>query len=321
MEEATKSKFFIPPPSIRVRIIGVLSRAAIYSNPRNDHILKQVPMAELYDDQWFYIIPGTGDKKSFYRIKSAFTGEGVYLNRGKAGTIGWNSVFDDQYFRFDAGVGSRTGTFRLICPGTLSTMFSRASDADPSVGSVPGGSFFDDQWFSFAYEDMELESIDYKIDENKILEVQPVSIGKKTARNQTEETQLTTVTLTETIEEERTFNSELGTKLGVSVEASVGIPLLAESKVTVSTEISTVIAWGTATRTSKSWSDSVQITTGPWKVYKVYATARRTRFSVPFTATWKSKSTGEKMTTAGTYEGVSVYDFDTTYSEVTDRDE
>ncbi|RVD88913.1 uncharacterized protein DFL_003076 [Arthrobotrys flagrans] len=317
MEETTKTKFFIPPATIRVRLVGVLSRAALFSNPRYDGVLKQVPMAELYDDQWFYVIPGTGDKASFYRLKSAYTNEAVYLNRGKAGTFDFNSSFDDQFFSFEAGTGSRVGTFRLVCPATNAVLFSRANSSDPPVGSIPAGAFFDDQWFSFAYEDMELQSIKYDIDEHKILEVQPVSIATKTARNETEDTQISTVTFSESIEEERTFNSELGTKLGVSVEASVGIPLVAESKVTVSTEISTTIAWGTATRTTKSWSDAIQITTGPFKVYKIYASARRSRFTVPFTAIWKSKSTGQTMQTAGSYGGVSVYDFETTYSEVT----
>ncbi|EPS39108.1 hypothetical protein H072_7105 [Dactylellina haptotyla CBS 200.50] len=307
---------FVPPSTIRVRLIGNLSRRALYSNPRDDGVIKQFSMADVFDDQWFYIIPGTDSKFGQYRIKSAFTNEAVYLNRGKAGTSSFESAFEDQWFKFEAGTGTKVGTLRVTCPATNSALYSQNSSDASAVGSITSDKVFDDQWFSFAYEDMELDEITYDVNIAKFLEVKPVAISTKMATNNTPETQVTTITFSESVEEERSFTSELGTKLGTSATASVGIPLVGEGKVTVSAEISTTIAWGSTDRVTKSWSDSVQVTTSPGKKYKVYASARQSKFTVPFVATWKSKSAGQVMKTKGTYEGVSVYDFDTTYSEV-----
>ncbi|KAK6533644.1 hypothetical protein TWF694_002578 [Orbilia ellipsospora] len=309
-----EQQMFVPPSTIRFRLIGSLSRKALISNPRNDHRLYQWPMAEVFDDQWFYVFQGTGDKASLYRLKSAFTNEAVYLNWDKPGTTDFNgTVYDDQWLKFEPGTGTHTGTFRILCPLTGKAICSRADESKADIYS--SATAYDDQWFSFAYEDMQLEDISYDLKKQKFLEVKPVAISTKTATNRSDETQTSTITFSESVEEERSFQSELGTTLGISSTASVGIPLVAEGKVTVSAEISTTISWGKTDRVTKTWSDAVAVTTGPKKVIKVYASARQSRFTVPFTAVWKSKSTGETMSTKGNYEGVSVYDFDTTYSE------
>jgi hypothetical protein len=96
----------IPPPEVRVRILNLESRRALYSNTRDSNAIGHIDSTTIYDDHYWYIQPGKGEYEGCYMFVSAYTGRALMVN-WRNGTNGGNGdvstsdkvgQYGDQYF-------------------------------------------------------------------------------------------------------------------------------------------------------------------------------------------------------------------------------
>ncbi|KAF2124569.1 hemolytic lectin LSLb [Dothidotthia symphoricarpi CBS 119687] len=310
-------KLYIPPDGISVRLANLKSHRVLFSRSHEAPYFGHHPLADVCDDQWWKIIPGTGSREGTYLIKSDVTSEVLYSRSNNApnfGTDGGNGSYDDQWFVFEAGIGRRASYFRIKAPSTNTVVFSR--DADPQLSSHPAdGTVSDDQYFTFMMEDMVLDSMVFHETGGVIGGTSPSSLGKQTLPNRSSTPQTITATFTEQEDREYSFEHTTGMSLTVGTELSVGVPGIAEGKISMSATHSEEFKWGSTTKTGKGTAYNFAVTAPPWTCVTAYATMNKSKMSVPYTMTLKSKSTGYKVVTEGVFHGVHMYDATCSYTE------
>lgn len=225
-------------------------------------------------------------------------------------------------FTIEAGTGLRAGQFRLKSNETEAVIAAEAVDLafTGMSGSVVQLSSPDkeaeNQYFGFVLEDLEFSSIEYKLPQGRLISNQPKYLTSQTATNHTSEEQKRSITLSETVEESRHWDNELGIMAGVEMGGKAGIPFVAEGEIKVKVEGHYNRSWGTAASSSKTWSDTVELNIGAKKTYKVTASIVQANLEVPYVATWVSKESKIPVTIHGVFKGVTTYDFSTTYFEI-----
>lgn len=295
---------------MRVRLLGWETQKILYTE--NGYNLFHRDKSEAgKNDEWWYIQPN-GDNTT-YLIKHDATGNFLAFDPDYS----WVQRNADSRcnFKFQQGIGGRIRYFRITNPGNNGVLFSRSRSPQVSTWRANENPY-DDQYFSFIFEDMEVKRIEYKFQGGILGAAQPESIATGRSSNTTNQQQTNTVTLRKTIEEESNFTSELAFMVTAGVEFTAGVPEVASSKISMSFSTSTRFQWGKSRKTITEWSNSVPITMDPNSSYKVTATASVSTMDVPFIAYLQSPTTFFETTIEGIYKGVVHYNFDTTYEKV-----
>merc|ERR1711936_454526 len=84
--------------------------------------------------------------------------------------------------------------------------------------------------------------------------------------------------------ESSSFGGSLGIEIGMQVELSGGIPLLWESKTTISVSMTHTITWGETTTTTVSDSSTASVTIPPRSEIQVKIVGKQYKADIPFTA-------------------------------------
>ncbi|RYO55585.1 hypothetical protein AA0113_g8739 [Alternaria arborescens] len=305
------SKFYIPPPSIRTRLVGIFSRQVLFSRPGS---VGNYHMSQPYDDQYWYIRPVGSSHPNRYLVVSGYTDAALFASSsGSVGCYAPIGKYEDQYFELQQGQGVRSDQFRLHVPATNSVIYSR-TDQDPTVGCYHAdGEPYPDHWFKFELEPLDLVRTDYDVKNARILSTQPKTIFSQKSKNDSDREQTPTISISETTGQSSTFETEVGLELGVTTSFSAGLPIVAEGKVEISAKMHTNLTIGTTNTSSQSWEATVSMNVPAHSVYRVTATVIESVLEVPFTSTWKSKTSGVTMTTEGTFKGNSCGDLSTHY--------
>ncbi|KAL8949159.1 MAG: hypothetical protein Q9222_004708 [Ikaeria aurantiellina] len=227
----------------------------------------------------------------------------------------WVGSADDmaRWFVFEQGTGRRMRYFRLINNPTNSFIFSRTTKSPEVCGNSKDGPLYDDQYFAFIFEDMAVARIVYKIPDSVMSIPAESTLTSIESGNHTGEPQKKTVVISKTIEEESSFESQLGFTLTIGTEFKTGFPGIVDGKVSTELSISTNFTWGSVHRSSTTWSDTIEINMLPNTNYRVVGKASRAVIDVPFTATLRSPVTGVTTTMEGVYKGVTHFDFKSDY--------
>jgi hypothetical protein len=337
------STLAIPPADILTRIVGMRSRKVLFSNERDTNCLNHVDMTTPYNDQYWYIKPGKDANAGRYMIVSYRTNRALFVNPDRAegnriGTWQPDDKFNDQHFDLNGqrGQGLQAGQFCLHAPSTGGVIFSRRlTDITLPPGSESGvvspiGSGFlaqlgcnrvsdgvrAENWFTFELEPLDCVGVDFDVANAKIKSIQPKSIFSQTSKNDTNVTQTPIITISETTEQQSTFETEVGVEIGITTSFSCGVPMVAEGKVEVSAKVHTNQKWGTTNTTSQMWEASVPLTVPPYTHLRVTATVTESVLDVPFTTTWKSPKTGKTTTTKGMFRGLSSSELATSFFPV-----
>ncbi|EUC42880.1 hypothetical protein COCMIDRAFT_28563 [Bipolaris oryzae ATCC 44560] len=318
------SKPLIPSPDLRVRIINTESRLALYSNARDKLGLNHVDISIPYRDQYWYVRPGQGKNAGLYLIVSDYNDRAIYvdfengLQWGPAGTSAPAGSSDLQYFDLaqQQGKGIRAGQFRIYNPTNDGVLFSRTNQ-QYEIGCVSNAmGTFNDQWFTFEAEPLELINIEFDLKNTVTESVRPVNIHSQEATNDTSEPQTPLIEVLKTTEQQYTFESEVGLELGISTKFSSGIPVAAKAEVKISAKIHTNLSWGIANSHSQTWKSSVPLNVPGHKTYKVTMTVTEYTIRVPFKAKWKSPATKKTIVTEGVFKGINSSELKTNYYEV-----
>ena len=179
---------------------------------------------------------------------------------------------------------------------------------EPQVGNIRAGEVFDDQYFSFLFEDTKIDRVVYHIDEGKILSSTPIAIATQTLHNQSDNQQAMEFSLNETETHTSSFDYTLGFTITVGVSGKAGIPFVAEGGVKVDVANSNTFKWGSTTTTSKTYSAKLPVTAPARSTVRAVSSITRSTLNVPITVYLKSESSGFEVQTQGVYTGVTTWD-------------
>lgn len=296
---------YIPPEEISVRIRSCATNKCFYSRFSPD------PKFNLWDegpylDQWWQLIPGTGDKEGAYAIKSKVTGRVIFSKASApyVGAIDSNGKYDDNWFKLEVGTGKNANYFRLRSFFVDLVIFSNEK---VTLGNYAAEPVYDDQYFTFVFEDMEISRIVYTLDQAQILSNTPVVIGSQVNNNLTSHDQTMEFSFSETKTTSYSFDYTEGFTITVGASAKVNIPLVAEFGVKVDVSNSHSLKWGSVSTESKVYAAKFSVTAPPNTKITATATVTRSELEVPFTIYSKSVATGYEVVTKGIYHGVNFW--------------
>jgi hypothetical protein len=316
----------IPPPEVRVRILNLESRRALYSNTRDSNAIGHIDSTTIYDDHYWYIQPGKGEYEGCYMFVSAYTGRALVVN-WRNGTNGGNGdvstsdkvgQYGDQYFDLTQtrGKGIRNTQFRIHSPSGQGNLFSR-THSKPELGCLhDSDKIYSDHWFTFELEPLELIRIKYDEENPEIMHTGIVHFPPQQAVNHTDVAQQQKRSFSKETEQQSTFTSEVGFSVSMMAGFSCGLPLFGDGKVEVTTTMSQNMAWGKTNSTRQKWDTEVTLNVGPLSANKVTASLIETRMRLPFVSVWKVEETGKEIQLKGTYEGQSCHKLSTVFSPV-----
>ncbi|OJD40670.1 natterin-like protein [Diplodia corticola] len=318
-----KPALYIPPEGISFRLAGFASSCVLFSRHHESPSFGHFPLGEIYADQWWQLVPGSGEHEGRYLIKSDRTKEVIWSRTNMKPYVGTIDVsggsYSDNWFVLEPGTGKLTNYFRLVCPYSNTVLFSR-THMSPEVGNFHAdGDKYDDQYFHFLFEDMDVESIHFDVDKGEIVNSVPLVIARQRLVNDTSVPQSLSSTFTKSEQRESSFEYTRGFAVTVGLEFSAGIPIVADGKISVSTTVSSEFKWGTTTTTTESFSDTFNVTAPANSSVIASATVHRYELSVPYTMTLKSRATEYEIKTEGVYHGVSFHDLVCHYSEPEDK--
>jgi len=302
-------EMYIPPYEISFRLQGYSTKYVLFSRNSPDPTFGQYG-GSTYDDQWWQLVPGTGNHDGYHLIKSKYTGNVIFSRKSpspRVGHIGGGGQHEDNWFKFEPGTGKLAGYFRIRNYATDAVLYSRTK-IDPTLYDYPGNKkVYDDQYFTFLFENMKIDRVDYQIDEAKILTSIPEIIGTETLRNDTSVNQTVEFNFSRTEISSSSFEYTRGFTVTVGTSGKVGFPFVTEGEVKVDVSNSHTLKWGTTTTESKTFTTRLLATVPPYN--KVIATASVTcaKIQVPFTLYSKSAATGFEVATHGTYNGATYW--------------
>jgi len=93
------STIFIPPPGLRFRLVGYLSHCAVFSRTTQEPYVGHCNVSQgTFPDQWFTLLPGTGDYAGRYAIKGEMTEKVLYVRPDIPTAIWPSSYFVNKTF-------------------------------------------------------------------------------------------------------------------------------------------------------------------------------------------------------------------------------
>ena len=159
----------------------------------------------------------------------------------------------------------------------------------------------------------EIESIDYDLDNGKILESKPVVLSTVTNENKTDTGDQKMLFKYEQSSVHSTsntssFNHTAGASLQVGTTFSWGVPIILEHEISASLTTGYEHSWGQETTVSNDFSSSsaasVEVVAPPKTTVKCDFKMQKSEMEVPYVITMKSGRTNR-----GVWHGVNCYDF------------
>ena len=96
-------------------------------------------------------------------------------------------------------------------------LFSRTTQ-DPYFWNHPAGGTYNDQYFSFLFEDMNIDKIEYDLKLGKILTSTPLVLANQTLTNNSDQDQQMSFSLSQTVTHTSSFDYTLGFTIGLQTK-------------------------------------------------------------------------------------------------------
>jgi Clostridium epsilon toxin ETX/Bacillus mosquitocidal toxin MTX2 len=131
----------------------------------------------------------------------------------------------------------------------------------------------------------DLSKITYDLNAVQILGSEPVTCLTLDAENNSDNEQTPTIGGNYSLSRTSGWSNALAVKVGIKVTGEAGVPLLAEGKVELSTEVQNTYTWNGSKTESVGYTFSAPLKLGPHERGKVVVTATSTRINVPYSGT------------------------------------
>ncbi|WEW60424.1 hypothetical protein PRK78_005910 [Emydomyces testavorans] len=302
-------ELYIPPPQISFRLKSYSTNYVLYSRHSNEPTFDHFG-GSIFDDQWWQLIPGTGKHSGYYLIKSKKTGKVLFSRNSPApyvGHVGGNGQYDDNYFKLEAGSGKHANHFRLRNYASDTVIYSRLTRT-PNLGNYDAWrTVYDDQYWMFHFEDMEISRITYQIDQGKIIASNTEQLGSETVTNNSSINQTAEFDFSETKTTSSTFERTHGFTISAGESGKLEVPFVADYTLKLELSTTHTFKWGETATESKLYAARFPATAAPHTKITATATITRSQIAVPFTIYSKSVSTGYEVATHGTYRGITYW--------------
>ncbi|OBZ73067.1 hypothetical protein A0H81_07245 [Grifola frondosa] len=316
------SAIYIPPNGLYFRLLGYASQRVLFSRTHADPQVWHHPVDDENEigDQYFTLIHGTGSRQGLYAIKGKATGKVLFSRPTpdpRVGHIDGDGTHNDNWFKLEPGKGQYAKMFRLLCPHTNTVIFSRVG-IDPEVSNFPGPPdlIHPDHHFSFRFEQMQIDKIEYDLQLGQIISSTPMILANQTLTNNSGLEQEMHFELNRTETHTSTFEYGVGFTISIGATTKAGIPFFAEAELRIDTSFTNDWRFGQSNEFSKSYTASFPVRAGPHMTVRAVSTVNKGELEVPYTIFLSSKSSGVKVETKGRWRGVSTWDLRHTISTV-----
>ena len=167
-----------------------------------------------------------------------------------------------------------------------------------------------------------VKDIEFDLD-NLTQSTQPFAVGTQTLRNNSDEEQTMNFKVSKTVTTEKSFTWGSSVEIGVSTEFKVGVPLLAEGKVEVSSKIGFSLGGSQSDQDSQTFEATFPVACRANTVMRATATVQLGRVDVPYKATISRYLIDGNNTTTeytylveGTYHGTNAFNLTYVVDEV-----
>ena len=84
------SDLYIPPSGVYFRLLNYVSQHVVFSrNSPEPEVYHYLP-GDIIEDQWFELLPGSGENAGLYAIKGKLSGKALFSRSGPTPTVGHN---------------------------------------------------------------------------------------------------------------------------------------------------------------------------------------------------------------------------------------
>ena len=126
-------------------------------------------------------------------------------------------MFPCSWFIIEPGPSPYTNCFRLITPWGSWALYSRSSP-DPTFWNHDKNEFFPDQLFSFLWEEMEVNNVEFDLAAGKIVTSKQITLAERTLKNNSDGEQEISFSVDKTITNSSTFEYGAGFTATVGME-------------------------------------------------------------------------------------------------------
>jgi len=291
------SDSYIPPEDLCFRLVGYDSQCAIFSRTTPDPQVWHYNISNgTYDDQWFTLLNGSGTREGLYAIKSKYTSKVLFSRSSPDPTVGHidgDGEYDDNWFDIVSGSGKYTGYFYLTTDGGDLALYSRPSQ-DPTFGNYTTTSSYSDQLFGFLWEDMQVDGVDFSLDDGKISLSTPLTIADQTLNNSSSSDAELSFTVNDGVVDSSSFEYSTGFTVTAGTAFEVGIPGVVDDKIELQASSTNTWVWGQTTSYTTNYTATFTIKVGPHKSVRATAVVNQGKLDVPYTMSLSSKSAGVK---------------------------
>lgn len=291
------SDLYIPPKEIIFKIKNYRSGNILYDNKEHGLFIWK---EEDYENGFWYLVHV---KDKYYKIKNNYSGKCIYYNETYDKLVVWKEEdVEDCYWEFVPTI--QNGFFKIKNNKNNKFMYH-----NKEYGIVPWEDTdqIDNQW-TFIFEDMKVDKIEYNFDEGKILNTKTEVIANQVLTNNSDVQQTMIFKVEQSEIHSTNFEYSQGFSIKLGMEFSVGIPFFAESKFNVETTLDQSWTFGETKQFEKRYSQEFPLTALPKSKIKATASVNKGNLNVPYIMTLKSKRTGFKVETKGIFSGVSTWD-------------
>lgn len=159
-------------------------------------------------------------------------------------------------------------------------------------------------WKICPIETFSLESVSYKLEAGDILKTLPSFVDEITVNNFTPIQQSMTANFSRRASESSSFSKTKGLSLNVSLSSGIGVPILAEGKLNVSTTTSSSWTYGKTETQEDGRSYSFPLIVPANSTYKARVTVAMYDATATYLATYKGDTTGKKLILIGKWHGI-----------------
>jgi hypothetical protein len=306
------SEIYIPPAGVMFRLPNKNSKKVLYSSLTAKPSVFHTPQEKVEDNQWWYLIYGTGKNQGKYCIKNKESNQ-VLFSRQHAqpnvGHTGGNGDYQDNWHKFVPGKGDHVGWFRIFteAQGGPFVLVSR-NHAEPYVANYPTNIIdYEDQHFRFEMEEMVADdsSLVWDFAAAKIVSTERKAVGDVEIKNNTNNEQTYTMNLTEEIVIQGTAERVGGFPLQNGVKFTSELPTIASTNLAQVASNQEKVQWalGSQVLSNKMVTTEREFYVDAKSSAHAFATAAVMKIEVPFTTKAKGKRSSTLVTTNGIWRG------------------
>jgi len=297
---------YIPPAGVQFRICNRSSGKVVYSSLKTKPEVSHAPRQDVKDDQWFYLIHGTGNRAGTYAIKGKESDRVIFSRRHAepyVSHVGGDGKYNDNWHVFEAGKGTHAGYFRILTPSPGNTVLVSRNHAEPYFTNYENNIVhYDDQDFQFEFEPCDFSSVEWNYGAAKIVSTERKPVGDIKVKNNLDNEQEYSLNL----DVENGFSGKAewidGFPLQDSGKYKSALPTIKDGKVAagdkdVEWSLNIPVSDGASETSKKSFYVDAKTTA------HASATVAVSKIEVPFVIKLKGKRSAKEVTARGIWRG------------------